>query len=175
MAVPQTKAMQAAIVNAIFQSGFTSSRFRMDHCRLARIQWTMPLSRYAGMQFSAPAERKAMRGFFLFGCAQGQNDKQEQANTKYRDSGFARMTSKNRQRRELIGRKGRAAEVMWGVSGSFDCVWRKSAPNSAQDDRVNRVTGSLGARAVALTGAKERRWRGVGPRRVRARRCCAVA
>jgi hypothetical protein len=34
-----------------------------------------------------------MRGFFPFGYAQGQNDKQEQAKTKYRDSGFARMTS----------------------------------------------------------------------------------
>ena len=29
--------------------------------------------------------------------------------------------------------------------------------------------------AAALTGAKERRWRGVGPRAMRARRCCAVA
>jgi len=42
---------------------------------------------------TAQSGRKTMRGFFPFGCAQGQNDKQEQAKTKYRDSGFARMTT----------------------------------------------------------------------------------
>ena len=75
---------------------------------------------------------------------------------------------------EFCGRKVRAAEVMRSVSGSFDSVWRKSAPNFAQDDRVLGWLRRRG-RAAALTGAKVRRCRGVGPRRVRARRCCAVA
>ena len=44
-----------------------------------------------------------MRGFFPFGCAQGQNDKQEQAKTKYRDSGFARMTNLNSRSRFPTG------------------------------------------------------------------------
>jgi hypothetical protein len=52
---------------------------------------------------------------------------------QYGDSGCARMTN-----------------IKQTTAGSFDCVWRKSAPNSAQDDSVGegvRESGSRGAPA----------------------------
>jgi hypothetical protein len=38
-------------------------------------------------------------------------------------------------RYKFKGRKGQNLEAAVASSGSFDCVCRKSAPNSAQDDR----------------------------------------
>jgi hypothetical protein len=69
-------------------------------------------------------------------CAQ--NDKQEQAKTKYGDSGYAIMTSvvgwieENKDEvRELCGRKGRAVGEGRDLSGSFALERR------AQDDSKN--------------------------------------
>ncbi len=46
------------------------------------------------------------------------------------------MTAKNKQRRETDNDE---------IQGSFDCVWRKSAPDSAQDDGEKQATaGSFG-------------------------------
>ena len=67
------------------------------------------------------------------------------AKAKYGDSGCARMTNENRQRRVICGRKGRAVVVLRAASGSFDCVTHdETVSHSAQDDSPNIVPSQRG-------------------------------